>query len=432
MPVDFQSWRLKLARFPNPPLNVRVDTPSDRRSLLKIQMSEPSTAPAPRFISHAPGYWKNAQSSEWGDWRWQQRHRVTTLAALEEHLQLNSEERAGVLLAGTKLAMAITPHYFNLIERDNPDCPIRRQVIPRIEEGYDSPYDMADPCGEDSHMPVPGLVHRYPDRVLFLVTDRCASYCRYCTRSRVVSGVGEQELVTDFEEAFRYLEKNTAIRDVLLSGGDALLLSDSRLEAILQRLRSIPHLEFLRIGTRVPIFLPQRITPELCAMLRKYHPLWMSVHVNHPRELTTEVRDALGRLSDSGIPLGNQSVLLKGVNDSPEVMKDLIHKLLLCRVRPYYLYQCDLIRGSSHLRTSVAKGIEIIESLRGFTSGYAIPQYVIDAPGGGGKVPINPNYVAYHDSEKIVIRSYEGKIFEYPEPMSAPTSNHHGAELFTA
>ena len=377
-------------------------------------MSEPSTAPAPRFISHAPGYWKNVQSSEWGDWRWQQRHRVTTLAALEEHLQLNSEERAGVLLAGTKLAMAITPHYFNLIERDNPDCPIRRQVIPRIEEGYDSPYDMADPCGEDSHMPVPGLVHRYPDRVLFLVTDRCASYCRYCTRSRVVSGVGEQELVTDFEEAFRYLEKNTAIRDVLLSGGDALLLSDSRLEAILQRLRSIPHLEFLRIGTRVPIFLPQRITPELCAMLRKYHPLWMSVHVNHPRELTSEVRDALGRLSDSGIPLGNQSVLLKGVNDSPEVMKDLIHKLLLCRVRPYYLYQCDLIRGSSHLRTSVAKGIEIIESLRGFTSGYAIPQYVIDAPGGGGKVPINPNYVAYHDSEKIVIRNYEGKIFEYP------------------
>ncbi|MFM8766137.1 MAG: KamA family radical SAM protein, partial [Spartobacteria bacterium] len=318
------------------------------------------------------------------------------------------------------------------IEPDNPDCPIRRQVIPRIEEGYDSPYDMADPCGEDSHMPVPGLVHRYPDRVLFLVTDRCASYCRYCTRSRVVSGVGEQELVTDFEEVCRDLDKNTAIRDVVLSGGDALMLSDSRLEAILQRLRSIPHIEFLRIGTRVPIFLPQRITPELCAMLSKYHPLWMSVHVNHPRELTSEVREALGRLSDSGIPLGNQSVLLKGVNDDPDTMKQLIHKLLLCRVRPYYLYQCDLIRGSSHLRTSVAKGIEIIESLRGFTSGYAIPQYVIDAPGGGGKVPINPNYVVYHDSEKIVIRNYEGKIFDYPEPLPVPAMNHHGAELFSA
>jgi lysine 2,3-aminomutase len=395
-------------------------------------MSEKKPSPASRFISHAPGYWKNVPASDWDDWRWQQRNRVTTLAALEQHLQLNSEERAGVLLAGTKLALAVTPHYFNLIEQDNPDCPIRRQVIPRIEEGYDSPYDMADPCGEDSHMPVPGLVHRYPDRVLFLVTDRCASYCRYCTRSRVVSGVGEQELVTDFEEAFRYLEKNTAIRDVLLSGGDALLLSDSRLEAILQRLRSIPHLEFLRIGTRVPIFLPQRITPELCAMLRKYHPLWMSVHVNHPRELTSEVREALGRLSDSGIPLGNQSVLLKGVNDDPDTMKQLIHKLLLCRVRPYYLYQCDLIRGSSHLRTSVAKGIEIIESLRGFTSGYAIPQYVIDAPGGGGKVPINPNYVVYHDSEKIVIRNYEGKIFDYPEHLPVPAMNHHGAELFSA
>lgn len=395
-------------------------------------MPQPTAALAPRFISHAPGYWATAPTPHWDEWHWQQRNRVTTLAVLDQHLQLTSEERAGVLLAGSKLALAVTPHYFNLIERDNPDCPIRRQVIPRIEEAYDSPYDMADPCGEDSHMPVPGLVHRYPDRVLFLVTDRCASYCRYCTRSRVVSGVGEQELVTDFEEAFRYLEKNTGIRDVLLSGGDALLLSDSRLEAILKRLRGIPHLEFLRIGTRVPIFLPQRITPALCEMLRKYHPLWMSVHVNHPRELTTEVRDALGRLADSGIPLGNQSVLLKGINDNAEVMRDLIHKLLLCRVRPYYLYQCDLIRGSSHLRTSVAKGIEIIETLRGFTSGYAIPQYVIDAPGGGGKVPINPNYVLYHDTEKIVIRNYEGKIFEYPEPIALPVANHHSAELLSA
>ena len=414
------------------PANVRVDTKNHPRSLISSKMSDTTPAHVSRFISHAPGYWKDTSASDWDDWRWQQRNRITTLAALDAHLQLTTEERAGVLLAGSKLALAVTPHYFNLIERDNPACPIRRQVIPRIEEAYDSPYDMADPCGEDSHMPVPGLVHRYPDRVLFLVTDRCASYCRYCTRSRVVSGVGEQELVTDFEEAFRYLEKNTGIRDVLLSGGDALLLSDSRLEAILQRLRAIPHLEFLRIGTRVPIFLPQRITPTLCAMLRKYHPLWMSVHVNHPRELTAEVRDALGRLSDSGIPLGNQSVLLKGVNDSPEVMRELIHKLLLCRVRPYYLYQCDLIRGSSHLRTSVAKGIEIIEALRGFTSGYAIPQFVIDAPGGGGKVPINPNYVLYHDTEKIVIRNYEGKIFEYPEPIALPVRSHHGAELFTA
>lgn len=392
-------------------------------------MVNPISSESHRFVSATPGYWPDASSTDWTDWRWQLKNRVTSLSALEQRLNLNTEERAGVLLAGSKLALAVTPHYFNLIERDNPGCPIRRQVIPRIEEGYDSPFDMADPCGEDTSMPVPGLVHRYPDRVLFLVTDRCASYCRYCTRSRVVSGVGEQELVTDFEEAFRYLEKHTEVRDVLLSGGDALLLSDSKLEGILKRLRGIPHIEFLRIGTRVPIFLPQRITPELCAMLRKYHPLWMSVHVNHPRELTIEVRDALGRLADSGIPLGNQSVLLAGVNDDPMIMRELVHKLLLCRVRPYYLYQCDLIRGSSHLRTPVAKGIEIIESLRGFTSGYAIPQFVIDAPGGGGKVPVNPDYVVYHDAEKIVIRNFEGKIFEYPEWSPQPVANHHESEF---
>ena len=378
------------------------------------------------------GLWQHLPADTWRDWTWKLKNRITTTKQLEQLMELTPDERAGCEHANQKLALAITPYFFNLIDRRDPDCPIRKQVIPRAAEQVVSDGEMLDSLGEDEHSPVSGLVHRYPDRVLFLVTDRCAAYCRYCTRSRVVSGVGEQELVTDFEEAFRYLEKNTAIRDVLLSGGDALLLSDSRLEAILQRLRSIPHLEFLRIGTRIPIFLPQRITPELCAMLRKYHPLWISVHVNHPRELTSEVREALGRLSDSGIPLGNQSVLLKGVNDDPDTMKQLIHKLLLCRVRPYYLYQCDLIRGSSHLRTSVAKGIEIIESLRGFTSGYAIPQYVIDAPGGGGKVPINPNYVVYHDSEKIVIRNYEGKIFDYPEPLPVPAMNHHGAELFSA
>ena len=377
------------------------------------------------FISHAPGYFSRdggIAPEFWNDWKWQLQNRVTTLAQLEEHLVLSEEERAGVLLSGDKLALAITPHFFNLIEPDNPDCPIRRQVIPRIEETWASPYDMADPCGEDSHMPVPGLVHRYPDRVLFLVTDRCAAYCRYCTRSRVVSGVGEQELHTEFEAAFKYLEEHTEVRDVLLSGGDALLFTDAKLEKILSRLRAIEHIEFLRIGTRVPIFLPQRITPEFCAMLQKYHPLWMSIHVNHPRELTTEVRAGLEMLANHGVPLGNQSVLLSGVNDDLETMKTLVHKLLMCRVRPYYIYQCDLINGSAHLRTSVAKGIEIIEGLRGHTTGYAVPQYVIDAPGGGGKVPINPGYILYHDHEKIVIRNYEGKIFEYPETGADPSA----------
>lgn len=389
--------------------------------LASPQMTRREALPEKAFLSHAPGYWANQHVApeDWNSAAWQLRNRVTTLAQLERHLELSDEERAGVLLSGDKLAMAITPHFFNLIERDNPDCPIRRQVIPRIEETLDDPAEMADPCGEDSHMPVPGLVHRYPDRVLFLVTDRCASYCRYCTRSRVVSGVGEQELHTEFEAAFRYLEKHTEVRDVLLSGGDALIFSDAKLESILKRLRSIEHIEFIRIGTRIPIFLPQRITPELCKMLQKYHPLWMSVHTNHPRELTTEVRTALGMLADHGIPLGNQSVLLRGVNDDSDVMKSLVHKLLMCRVRPYYLYQCDLIKGSSHLRTTVESGIEIIEALRGHTTGYAVPQFVIDAPGGGGKVPVNPDYVLLRDEQRTLIRNYEGETFEYPEPATA-------------
>jgi len=378
------------------------------------------------FLSSSPGYWPDVPPEQWNDWKWHLKNRVTSLEGLEKHLKLTPEERAGVILSGNKLALAITPHYFNLIEAENPGCPIRRQVIPHVGEGTVSPSEMADPCGEDSHMPVPGLVHRYPDRVLLLITDRCAAYCRYCTRSRVVSGAGEQELHTDFDEAITYLQAHTEIRDVLLSGGDPLLFSDDKLDALLTRLRAIPHLEFLRIGTRVPIFLPQRITPELCRILQKHHPLWMSIHTNHPRELTTEVRDALAMLANHGVPLGNQSVLLAGVNDSLPVMKSLIHKLLRCRVRPYYLYQCDLIQGSSHLRAPVHKGIEIIEGLRGHTTGYAVPQFVIDAPGGGGKVPINPGYVFFHDKEKVVFRNFEGKVFEYPEVQEPEQEQEEG------
>ena len=388
-----------------------------------------SDIPPITFQSHAPGYWSNEDptrensSENWNSHTWQLKNRITSLAALEKYLNLSEEERAGVLLSGNKLAMAITPHFFNLIDKDDPGCPIRRQMIPRIEETLTDPSEMSDPCGEDSHMPVPGLVHRYPDRVLFLVTDRCAAYCRYCTRSRVVSGVSDQKLETQWEAAFEYLENTPAIRDVLLSGGDPLLFSDARLEKLLKRLQAIPHIQYVRIGTRIPIFLPQRITPELCEMLKKYHPLFISIHANHPRELTSEVKDALGRLADAGIPMGNQSVLLNGVNDSVEVQKELLHKLLMCRVRPYYLYQCDLIEGSAHLRTSIDKGISIIEGLRGHTSGYAIPQYVIDGPGGGGKIPINPDYVVKHEDGAITLRNYEGKQFYYPDqsPVSNPT-----------
>jgi lysine 2,3-aminomutase len=351
---------------------------------------------------------------------------VTSLARLQQLMPaLSSEEHAGTQLANRKLALAITPYFFNLIDPADENCPIRRQVIPRIEETQTASWEMTDPCGEDSRSPVPGLVHRYPDRVLFLVTDRCAAYCRYCTRSRLVSNATGYDFHPEFEKQIEYIRAHPEIRDVLLSGGDPLLFSDEKLENLLSRLRAIPHVEFLRIGTRIPIFLPQRITPELCAMLKQFHPLFISVHTNHPRELTIEVREALGALADAGIPLGNQSVLLKHVNDDAVVMKALVQKLLMCRVKPYYVYQCDLITGSAHLRTSVRKGLEIMRALRGHTTGYAVPQFVVDAPGGGGKVPVNPEYVLSHNADRVVLRNFEGKVFEYPEATA-------GKRLFKA
>lgn len=368
---------------------------------------------------HEPGRgpWADVTEADWSDWRWQLKHRITTLEQLEKLLPtLTASERAGATLARSKLAMAITPCFFNLIDPDDEDCPIRRQVVPRMEETHTAGWEMSDPCGEDSHSPVPGLVHRYPDRVLFLVTDRCAAYCRYCTRSRLVSNAAGYDFHPEFDRQIAYVEQHPEVRDVLLSGGDPLLLSDDKLGYLLSRLRAIPHVEFLRIGTRIPVFLPQRITPALCELLRKFHPLFVSIHSNHPRELTPKVREALGRLADVGIPLGNQSVLLSHVNDDPEVMKALVHKLLMCRVRPYYLYQCDLIAGSDHLRASVRKGLEIMESLRGHTTGYAVPQYVIDAPGGGGKVPVNPSYLLGREDGNVLIRNFEGRVFGYPEP----------------
>ncbi len=369
-----------------------------------------------QFRSAGKGFWSNVSDADWNDWRWQLKNRITSLEQLQRIMPtLTPEEHAGTVLANSKLALAITPYFFNLIDPADENCPIRWQVIPRIEETSTASWEMTDPCGEDSHSPVPGLVHRYPDRVLFLVTDRCASYCRYCTRSRLVSNASGYDFHPEFDKQIEYIRNNSNIRDVLLSGGDPLLLSDDKLEYLLKQLRAIPHVEFLRIGSRIPIFLPQRITPALCAMLQKYHPLFLSVHSNHPRELTTEVRDALGRLADAGIPLGNQSVLLRNVNDDLTTMRAFMQKLLMCRVKPYYLYQCDLIAGSAHLRASVRKGLEIMEGLRGHTTGYAVPQYVIDAPGGGGKVPVNPEYVLSRNAGRVIIRNFEGRIFEYPE-----------------
>ncbi len=360
------------------------------------------------------GLWQHVPAAQWQDWIWQLKNRITTLDQLERYMTLTPEERRGVAFAGKKLALAITPYFFNLIDHNDPNCPIRKQVIPREGELYIAKEEMLDSLGEDEHSPVPGLVHRYPDRVLFLVTDRCASYCRYCTRSRLVSNAQDYNFHPEYEQGLRYIESHPEIRDVLLSGGDPLLLSDKKLEHLLSRLRAIKHVEFIRIGSRIPVFLPQRITPELCEIFKRYGPIWMSIHVNHPKEATAELRDACERLSFAGVPLGNQSVLLAGVNDDVDVMKALVHRLLRMRVRPYYLYQMDLITGGAHFKVDVRKGLEIIEGLRGHTTGYAVPQYVIDAPGGGGKVPINPNYVHSITDEEVVFHNYEGRIFRYP------------------
>ena len=366
------------------------------------------------------GLWQHIPESDWQDWTWQLKHRLTTTAQLERLMTLTPEEKVGCEHANHKLALAITPYFFNLIDRFDPHCPIRKQVIPRADEMVISEGEMLDSLGEDEHSPVSGLVHRYPDRVLFLVTDRCAAYCRYCTRSRLVSNAQDYNFHPEYEQGLRYIEAHPEIRDVLLSGGDPLLLSDRKLEHLISRLRAIPHVEFIRIGSRIPVFLPQRVTPALCEIFKKYGPIWMSIHVNHPKETTAELRAACERLSFAGVPLGNQSVLLKGVNDDAEVMKALVHRLLRMRVRPYYLYQMDLTTGGAHFKVDVRKGIEIIRALRGHTTGYAVPQYVIDAPGGGGKVPINPDYVESVTDDAIIFRNYEGHRFRYPLVPSAP------------
>jgi lysine 2,3-aminomutase len=362
-----------------------------------------------------PPVWKGVTEREWNDWRWQLRHRLTTIEQMEEVIHLTPEETEGIKNSRGRLAMAVTPYFASLMDPTSANCPIRRQAIPRVEECHLSKNDMVDPCGEDKDSPVPGLVHRYPDRVLLLVTDQCAVYCRYCTRRRLV-GTNERSITQgNFEEALKYLKSHRKVRDVLLSGGDPLLLENERLEELLSRLRAIPHIELLRIGTRVPVSLPQRITTGLVRMLKRYHPLMMSIHFTHPKEITDAVKRACGELADAGIPLGSQTVLLKGINDKPYIMKKLVQELLKIRVRPYYIYQCDLATGTEHFRTSVATGIQIIEKLRGHTTGYAVPTYVVDAPGGGGKIPLAPVSLVSRAKGKVVLKNYEGKIFEYPE-----------------
>lgn len=381
-----------------------------RASSGRMPISERTRAFRQRLYPHV-------SLQQWNDWQWQTRNRLRSATQVEHMLSLSATEREALTQGGMMLPVGITPYYASLIGED-PLSALRRTVIPTESEFYRAPGEADDPLGEDGHSPVEGLVHRYPDRVLLLVQDFCATYCRYCTRSRVVGHGQIAPREARLEAAFDYLRRTPQVRDVLLSGGDPLAMSDDKLDWVLRNLRAIPHIELVRIGTKIPAVLPQRITPALCRLLKRYHPLWMSLHFVHPDECTPESATACARLADAGIPLGGQTVLLKGVNDDVATMKRLMHKLIVMRVRPYYLYQCDPISGSAHFRTPVAKGIEIIEGLRGHTTGYGVPTFVIDAPGGGGKIPLQPNYIVGREGDDLVLRNYEGETYRYPDPPS--------------
>jgi lysine 2,3-aminomutase len=393
--------------------------PSPQKAKLK-SLSKPSIgfvlAKSDRTLEFVKKFYPDIADKQWNDWHWQIQNRITTVEALERLIHLSSNERSAISVHRQSLPVAITPYYASLLNENDSHQALRRTVVPVMAEYFSSPDESMDPLGEEKDSPVPCLVQHYPDRVLFLVTEFCSTYCRYCTRSRMVgkrrkTGFPSQH----WDKAIAYIEETPQIRDVLLSGGDPLTLSNEKLEYLLKRLRQIPHVEMLRIGTKVPAVLPHRITPELTRMLKRYHPLWMSIHFTHPDELTPEVGEACERLADAGIPLGSQTVLLAGTNDRVDTMRRLVHGLLRIRVRPYYLYQCDPILGSAHFRTPVEKGLEIIRGLRGHTTGYALPTYVIDAPGGGGKIPLLPEYVVGRDGNDILLKNYAGHIYRYPD-----------------
>ncbi len=367
------------------------------------------------FPSKRAPVYRDVPDEKWNNWRWQLSHRLNTVEDFEQIMSLTESERKALSAPGL-FRVDVTPYFASLMDPDDPEDPIRKQIIPTAREMVPFTAMMEDSLAEDAHSPVPGLVHRYPDRVLMLVTTQCATYCRYCTRSRIVGDPSQTFSRSEFEMQIEYIKRTPQVRDVLLSGGDPLTLNPRVLEEIISRLREIPHVEIIRIGSRVPVFMPMRITDKLTDMLQKYHPLWLNIHVNHPNEITAELEQACDKLTRAGIPLGNQSVLLAGVNDNIHIQRKLVQDLARIRVRPYYLYQCDLVEGAGHFRTPVGKGIEIMEGLRGHTSGFAVPTYVIDAPGGGGKIPVMPNYLISYSDHKVVLRNFEGHITTYEEP----------------
>lgn len=360
--------------------------------------------------------WKDVTQSQWDDWQWQTRNRIDDIETLKKVIDLTEEEIKGIEKSLEILRMGITPYYALLMDENDSKCPVRMQAVPTIHETHKSEADMDDPLHEDGDSPVPGLTHRYPDRVLLLVTDMCSMYCRHCTRRRFAGSKDSGLPMERIDKAIEYIRNTPVVRDVLLSGGDCLLISDEKLEYIISKLREIPHVEIIRLGSRTPVVMPQRITDDLVNMLKKYHPIWLNTHFNHSKEVTPEAIEACRKLADAGVPLGNQSVLLRGINDCTHIMRNLVHDLVKMRVRPYYIYQCDLSTGIEHFRTPVSKGIEIIEGLRGHTSGYAVPTFVVDAPGGGGKTPVMPQYLISQSPKRVVLRNFEGVVTTYAEP----------------
>jgi lysine 2,3-aminomutase len=374
--------------------------------------------------------WKDVSEEEWNDWKWQIAHRLNKVEDIAQVVNLTDKEKSDISKVMDGFRVGITPYYASLIDPDDPNDPVRLQAVPRINETYRASADMDDPLHEDADSPAPGLTHRYPDRVLLLITDQCSMYCRHCTRRRLAGETDGIRTKEDIDKAIAYIKKTEQVRDVLLSGGDCLCVSDDRLEYIISELRKIDHVEIVRLGSRTPVVMPQRITDDLVNMLKKYQPIWLNTHFNHPKEMTEEAAAALAKLADAGIPLGNQSVLLKGVNDDPETMRELVHVLVMNRVRPYYIYQCDLSTGIEHFRTRVSRGIEIIECLRGHTSGFCVPTFVVDAPGGGGKIPVMPQYLVSQSPERVILRNYEGVVTTYTEPSCQSDEKQRAATGF--
>ena len=363
---------------------------------------------------------KDVTDEQWNDWHWQVANRLDSVEKIKQVINLTPQEEEDIEKVLNGFSVGITPYYASLMDPDDPYCPVRMQAVPTIAETHRGEADMLDPLHEDEDSPAPGLTHRYPDRVLFLITDQCSMYCRHCTRRRLAGETDGARSMDDINACIEYIRKTPVVRDVLLSGGDCLCVEDDVLEYIISELRKIEHVEIVRLGSRTPVVMPQRITDDLCNMLKKYHPIWLNTHFNHPKEMTPEAAAACQKLADAGIPLGNQSVLCRGINDDVHVMRNLMHVLVKNRVRPYYIYQCDLSLGIEHFRTPVSKGIEIIEGLRGHTSGYAVPTFVVDAPGGGGKTPVMPQYVISQTPDKVILRNYEGVITTYTEPPALP------------